>query len=52
MTKSKTKSNITFEGGKDRPSKKQLEAATKTIDDAARRLGLDAIHVKVVRHHQ
>ena len=51
MTKSKNKGSLAFENDKGRPDKKQLEIAVKTIDAAAKRLGLDAIRVKVVRHH-
>lgn len=47
MTKSKNKSTLTFENNKYRPDKKQREKAVKTLDNAAKKLGLDAIHVKV-----
>lgn len=47
MAKSKNKSSLAFEDDKYRPDEKQLEKAVKTIDNAAKRLGLDAIHVKV-----
>lgn len=51
MAKSKNKSSLTFEDDKYRPDEKQLEKAVKTLDDAAKRLGLDAIHVKVTYRH-